>query len=325
MPDAISKQTGIPVETFIRLAREFASNQPSLAIGYRDRPFHQMAISILNGLVGNIDASGGILVPNGSSSNPAILREGSHRSEGTTGRKNRWRERNPLSCSSNPTSLRKIWFRENRIARRYSFFITRTLSFQTPNPDLFSKALSGIPLIVSFSPYMDDTTSFADLVLPDHTPLERWQDDSVFLNKGFPVLGIRQPVIESLYQRKRPETSFSRSANLWVERSKRPSRGAISKKSCSTEFAVFLTPRGEIPLASSSSNLGPVFFKGEDSGLLPIKRLKSSGNSFRRREVGGILFMISENGIVFSGPLRRDSNSMPRHWSKLFRWLDQKG
>jgi anaerobic selenocysteine-containing dehydrogenase len=47
---------------------------------------------------------------------------------------------------------------------------------------------------------MDDTASQADLILPDRAPLERWQDDSVFLNKGFPVLGIRQPVIEPLYQ-----------------------------------------------------------------------------------------------------------------------------
>jgi anaerobic selenocysteine-containing dehydrogenase len=74
--------------------------------------------------------------------------------------------------------------------------------FSNPNPDLFSKAFAQIPLIVSFSPYMDDTTSFSDLILPDRTPLERWQDDPVFLNNGFPVLGIRQPVIEPLYQTK---------------------------------------------------------------------------------------------------------------------------
>ena len=61
--NAISKKTGVPVDTFIRLAREFASNQPSLAIGFRDRPFHQMAVSVLNGLAGNIEAPGGVLIP----------------------------------------------------------------------------------------------------------------------------------------------------------------------------------------------------------------------------------------------------------------------
>ena len=47
---------------------------------------------------------------------------------------------------------------------------------------------------------MDDSTRFADLVLPDHTPLERWQDDPLFLNSGPPVLGLRQPVVRPLYQ-----------------------------------------------------------------------------------------------------------------------------
>ena len=74
--------------------------------------------------------------------------------------------------------------------------------FSNPSSDLFAKAFAQIPLIISFSPYMDDTTSFADLILPDRTPLERWQDDPVFLNNGFPVLGIRQPVIDPLYQTK---------------------------------------------------------------------------------------------------------------------------
>jgi anaerobic selenocysteine-containing dehydrogenase len=32
--------------------------------------------------------------------------------------------------------------------------------------------------------------------------LERWQDDPLFLNNGFSILGIRQPVIEPLYQTK---------------------------------------------------------------------------------------------------------------------------
>ena len=62
-PDVVARRTGVPIDSIIRLAREFASNQPSLAIGYRDRPFHQMAVSILNGLVGNIDTSGGVLIP----------------------------------------------------------------------------------------------------------------------------------------------------------------------------------------------------------------------------------------------------------------------
>ena len=39
----------------------------------------------------------------------------------------------------------------------------------------------------------------ADLILPDHTFLERWQDDPTPRNLPFPVLGIRQPVRPPLY------------------------------------------------------------------------------------------------------------------------------
>ena len=91
---------------------------------------------------------------------------------------------------------------EDLINQKSYFFTTPILSFPIPNPDLFAKTFAEIPFIVSFSPYMDDSTHFADLVLPDHTPLERWQDDPLFLNNGFPVLGIRQPVIGPLYQTK---------------------------------------------------------------------------------------------------------------------------
>ena len=46
---------------------------------------------------------------------------------------------------------------------------------------------------------MDESTSHADLILPDHTYLERCQDDEIDTSIGFPLCGIRQPVVEALY------------------------------------------------------------------------------------------------------------------------------
>ena len=200
--DVVSRRTGVPIDSIIRLAREFASNQPSLAIGFRDRPFHQMAVSILNGLVGNIDASGGVLAPRTAPLQPlpnfkkdSIAQKGINMERVDEGR-------------NLPMTMHQAYlFANNVIAGKpyrpkvLFLYYTNPL-FSNPHPDLFAKAFDQIPLIVSFSPYMDDTTSFADLILPDRTPLERWQDDPVFLNNGFPVLGIRQPVIEPLFQTK---------------------------------------------------------------------------------------------------------------------------
>jgi len=59
----------------------------------------------------------------------------------------------------------------------------------------FARAVLADPKIF----VMDEATSYADLILPDHTFLERWQDDEIDPSVGFPLFGIRQPVVEPLY------------------------------------------------------------------------------------------------------------------------------
>jgi anaerobic selenocysteine-containing dehydrogenase len=201
-PNVVSKKTSVPVDTIIRLAREFATNQPSLAIGFRDRPFHQMAVSVLNGLTGSIDTTGGILIPRSIPyqafplfKRDAIALKGLDKERIDGGKGLQKLMHQPYLFAKNMLSGRPYK------AKVLFLYYTNPL-FSNPKPDLFAKAFAEIPFIVSFSPYLDDTTSFADIVLPDRTPLERWQDDPVFLNNGFPVLGIRQPVIEPLHQTK---------------------------------------------------------------------------------------------------------------------------
>ncbi len=70
--------------------------------------------------------------------------------------------------------------------------------FNLPESEMLRRALEKVPFIVSFSPFMDETTLSSDLVLPDGTYLERWQDDSVEPGLGFPMFGLRSPAIEPL-------------------------------------------------------------------------------------------------------------------------------
>ena len=198
----VSRKTGVPVDVMIRLAREFASNQPSLAIGYRDRPFHQMAVSVLNGLSGNIETAGGVLVPRSIPYHafPPFQKDATAQRGLRTQRVDGEKELAMATPGGGPyVFARNVLSGKPYKPKVLLLYYTDPL-FSNPNPDLFLKAFAQIPLIVSFSPYPDDSTSYADLVLPDHTPLERWQDDPVFLNNGFSVLGLRQPVIEPLYK-----------------------------------------------------------------------------------------------------------------------------
>lgn len=70
--------------------------------------------------------------------------------------------------------------------------------FEAPGGSRFVNTFERIPFIVSFSTFMDETTQYADLVLPEPTFLERYQDDHIE-GVGYPGVGLRQPVIAPRY------------------------------------------------------------------------------------------------------------------------------
>jgi anaerobic selenocysteine-containing dehydrogenase len=66
--------------------------------------------------------------------------------------------------------------------------------YDAPGGRRFIEAFNKIPLVVSFSSFMDETAQYADLVLPEPTFLERYQDDHIE-GLGYPGVALRQPVI----------------------------------------------------------------------------------------------------------------------------------
>ncbi|NIN99557.1 MAG: molybdopterin-dependent oxidoreductase, partial [Anaerolineae bacterium] len=68
VPSQVEAITGVPVETITRIAREFATTRPAVAIGDRgismwsNGIFNQMAVHALNALVGSIDSPGGVMI-----------------------------------------------------------------------------------------------------------------------------------------------------------------------------------------------------------------------------------------------------------------------
>jgi molybdopterin-containing oxidoreductase family iron-sulfur binding subunit len=76
------------------------------------------------------------------------------------------------------------------------FFHGANPVFTLPEETGFRAALAKVPLVVSFSSYLDETAAEADLILPDHHPLESWGDYTPC--EG--VYGLMQPVMQPLYQ-----------------------------------------------------------------------------------------------------------------------------
>ena len=85
----------------------------------------------------------------------------------------------------------------------------------------FGDALnSGSLNIISFSPFFDDTTIMADLVLPDRASLEDWGSDIPEPGPGHQIIGFQQPVINplsSLDPRSFPDILLSIASDLGVQ------------------------------------------------------------------------------------------------------------
>jgi anaerobic selenocysteine-containing dehydrogenase len=58
-----------------------------------------------------------------------------------------------------------------------------------------ARVLKDVPLVVSFSPFLDETSRYADLILPDALPLERWEDREFPASSPVAGWGVVQPCI----------------------------------------------------------------------------------------------------------------------------------
>ncbi|MBI1909479.1 MAG: molybdopterin-dependent oxidoreductase [Deltaproteobacteria bacterium] len=173
-PEKMAELTGVPIDTIIRLAREFASAKPAIAVCGRLEPKDQLAIHTLNALVGSINVPGGVLIP----------QEADY-----------WVKHQKFQpVVRNAIAQLELLF----------FYYTNPLfsnpQGDSPQPEKMRETLDKIPLLVSFSPFMDETTAYSDLVLPDHHFLERDQDCPASTMQGFPFVGLSQPVRPPLYK-----------------------------------------------------------------------------------------------------------------------------
>jgi anaerobic selenocysteine-containing dehydrogenase len=71
--------------------------------------------------------------------------------------------------------------------------------FELPSAAGFAEAIARVPFVVSFSPFVDETAVWADLILPDHTYLESWGFQVPSPGADRPVISSQQPVVRPMY------------------------------------------------------------------------------------------------------------------------------
>ncbi len=190
-PERIADSAGVSAERIRRIADEFASHPPALAIGGGSAGAHSngrgnlRAIYSLNHLVGSVGKPGGV-IPNPGSP----IRDVTGKANASSYRA--WRGLADEMNAGDVSAL--LVHRANPV-------------YGLPGAAGFRDALLGrsgdafnVPLIVSFSGMMDDTSSLADLVLPENHGLEDWGDDIPTPGPGYQAFGIRQPVVRPFFE-----------------------------------------------------------------------------------------------------------------------------
>src|SRR3990170_1011465 len=205
-PARVEQITGVSATTIARLAGEFASNKPALAIlpgkggllnGGFGGVYAAMAVHILNALVGSIEVPGGVMTQRympfvdwPALPNDPVASEGL-KAERLDGAGSKF----PLGRNAYQAVADQIL---DGAPVEALFLYDANPVFETPGGNRFAEAFKKVPFVVSFSSFMDESAELADLILPEPTFLERWGDDHIE-GLGYPGVSLYQPVIEPLY------------------------------------------------------------------------------------------------------------------------------
>lgn len=211
--DRVAAITGVTTDIIARLAGEFASNRPAIAVMATEPGwlaggnslYTAMAIHALNALVGSIDQPGGVLVQRF----PALT-DWPETVEDETARSGLAQDRLDGAGSDQlPLALAAYQNLPARILGDQPYPINALFLYNAnpvydaPNGGDFAKALLKVPFVVSFASTLDESAAHADLILPASTFMEVWGDD--FLEgTGYAGVSLRRPVVAPVHDTRDP-------------------------------------------------------------------------------------------------------------------------
>lgn len=223
-PEKVWKITGVSMKDLVILARNFAENQPAVAICgksvtcYPNGFYAQAAVHALNALTGNIGKPGGIInprgLPFGNQQNPE-LDQTTHSSLGQPRIDAEIRHASALYQDISFNLAGRI-LSDQPYPIEMMFLYKSNPAFDFPEPEKMKAALNKIPFIVSFNSFMDESSEYAHLILPDHLYIEGWQSDFDLPYSYFDYFGVSEPVIEPIGDTKATEdVILNLSRTLW--------------------------------------------------------------------------------------------------------------
>ncbi len=209
-PEAVAQMTGVAAGAIEELAKTFAGAKKPLAIcgrgsGRTPGPLQEsLAVHFLNALVGSINRPGGVVaVPE-----PEYV-DWPEPEMDAVASKGMQQPRIDGAGTGNYPVARYLLNRLPELLVSSQSAPVQALFVSGANPvytladtQAVAKAFEKIPLVVSFSSYMDETAAMADYILPSHSYLERYEDVPAALGFPRPIIGLVKPVCAPLFDTK---------------------------------------------------------------------------------------------------------------------------
>lgn len=211
-PEWAAEITTLYARDILATAREFGSTRPSIALFERGAHAHSngvlngMAIHALNALVGSFYAEGGLMYQMGPSYGPLPVDAEDYKDDyakngpwkdqpriDLKGDKDGYLMANNMLQDLGPNSLAGKPYKLDTVM----FYLTNPI-WTAPNGQVWEEALKEL-FVIDTSPFPGESAMFADLILPDHTYLERLQDAPTYPFQGWPMAQLRVPAIDPLY------------------------------------------------------------------------------------------------------------------------------
>ena len=172
-PEAVERETGVPAARVDRLAREFATYGPAVAViggaplAHTNGLAQALAVNALNALVGSIGVEGGMAF---------------------------------MPQSASPQAQART-LRETMAAAPPQVLLLDDANpvFAAPAAWKVTEWLRQVPFIASFGSFIDETSAHADLLLPDHSFLESWVDSAPESGAASFVATVTPPAMRPLY------------------------------------------------------------------------------------------------------------------------------
>ena len=177
-PEAVEKQTGVPAAVIKRLAHEITQSGSAAAIvgdaplAHTNGLFNALAVNALESLVDRAPILG--FTPDLAQSAPPM--------------------------QSSLASLKAFaGLAGQPHAPQILLLYEANPIFSAPPELRIREALAKIPYIVSFGSFIDETSAQADLILPDHAPLESWLDSIPESGSLQAVVSLAPPAVLPLH------------------------------------------------------------------------------------------------------------------------------